>query len=306
MALSAVLNWFGLPDRMLLRVPPPLADIEAAAMSMAPPAVLHDGVARPIAVPSIWTSERLRAAASLWGEGFHTPGGDLEILRLAKPLGLSSASSLLLVGAAAGGPSRALASQLGVWVSGFENDLALTAEAETFIARSKLTKRAPIGLWNPADPVFRKKFHHHGIALEPLRDNPVEQTLAAIGQALKPGGHLAMLQVVADTPLDPSDPTVAHWARLDRRDPRAIPSETTITRVLKRLRFDVRVVEDLSERHIHQALLGWRAAVRRMEEERPARRQAMAFVQEAELWLFRLRLFQLGALRLVRWHGIGR
>jgi hypothetical protein len=42
-----------------------------------------------------------------------------------------------------------------------------------------------------------------------------------------------------------------------------------------------------------------------MEDNHPSRRRIMRYVQEAELWLVRLRLFQPGWLRLVRWHAIG-
>ena len=57
---------------------------------------------------------------ALWGEGYIVPGGEAETLRLAKPMGLSAASSLILVGAGTGGPARSIASNLGVWVTGFE------------------------------------------------------------------------------------------------------------------------------------------------------------------------------------------
>jgi hypothetical protein len=67
----------------------------------------------------------------------------------------------------------------------------------------------------------------------------------------------------------------------------------------------VRVAEDVSDRHTHQALMGWRSTVRTMEDTRPTRRQAMRSVQEAELWMLRLRLLQSGKLRLMRWHAIG-
>jgi hypothetical protein len=71
------------------------------------------------------------------------------------------------------------------------------------------------------------------------------------------------------------------------------------------LGFDVRLAEDVTQRQIQHALSGWRQAVREMERNRPSRRQAMRYVQEAELWLLRVRLLQPGMLRLVRWHGIG-
>jgi hypothetical protein len=84
-----------------------------------------------------------------------------------------------------------------------------------------------------------------------------------------------------------------------------LPKQETITRILGRLGFDVRVAEDVSQRQIHQVLAGWRNAVREMEDTRPTRRQAMRYIQEAELWMLRVRLFQPGWLRLVRWHAIG-
>jgi SAM-dependent methyltransferase len=229
----------------------------------------------------------------------------METLRLAKPLGLSKASSLLLLGAGSGGAACSLAIHLGVWVSGFEDDPDLLATAVDRVARRNLTKHAQTEMWNPAEPKFREGFYHHGLALEALHGSQPERVLSAVARALKPSGHLAMTELIADTPLDPGNPVVAAWAHLERRNPKALPTEVTITRILGRLGFDVRVCEDLSERHVSHALAGWRSLVRVMEDAPPTRREAMSSVQEAELWLLRLRLFEIGSLRLVRWHAIG-
>jgi hypothetical protein len=299
MALSAVMSWFGRPRRS--------SAPESRQEPDSEPALTDDVDLLPIPSrpPLPWTAERLATTDSLWGEGYQFPGGEIETLRLAKPLGLSAASSLLLIGAGAGGPPCSVATHLGAWVSGFEADPALAGAAVDRIARKNLTKRAQVETWDPENPRFREHFYHHGLALEPLRGSNPERTLAAISAALKPNGQLMMLELVADKPLDPTNPLVAAWARLERRDPASVPTEASITRILRRLRFDVRVVEDVSERHGHQAMLGWRTAVRTMEDVRPSRGAVMRCVQEAELWLLRLRLFQTGALRLVRWHGIG-
>src|SRR5450755_4421180 len=61
----------------------------------------------------IWPSARIGVVEALWGEGFLFPGGREETLRLATPLGLSAASSLLLLGAGSGGPARCIATELG-------------------------------------------------------------------------------------------------------------------------------------------------------------------------------------------------
>jgi SAM-dependent methyltransferase len=297
MATFAVKNWFGL-FQTPAEQPRPVPNIEPTAAFVPEPPLVTS-------TPPTWTPDRLVTTDALWGEGFQFPGGEIETLRLAKPMGLSKACSLLLIGAGGGGPACALAVQLGVWVSGFEADPELVAAAVNYIARRNLSKRAQIELWDPKEPNLREHFYHHGLALEPLHGSQPERTLSAIARALKPAGHLMMIELVADTPLDPTNPLVASWAHLERRDPAALPTEVGITRILGRLGFDVRVAEDVSDRHTHQALIGWRGAVRGMEDRPPTRREAMRNVQEAELWMLRLRLLQQGSLRLVRWHAIG-
>ncbi len=299
MPMSGMLNWFGRPPTLAepVRLRTPRVEPVATAEPELP--TMLDGA------PLSWSPERLVTTDALWGDGYQFPGGESETLRLAKPLGLSAAASLLLIGAGAGGPACSVATKLGAWVSGFEADPALVAAAVERIAHRNLTKRAQIEVWDPEEPNFRPRFYHHGLALQPLHGAVPERTLAAIAGALKPSGHLMMLEVVASAPLDSADPTVAAWARLERRDPKSVPSEVQITRILGRLGFDVRVVEDVSQRHIHQAMMGWRGVVRAMDDDRPTRREAMRSIQEAELWMVRLRLFQRKALRLVRWHGIG-
>jgi SAM-dependent methyltransferase len=242
----------------------------------------------------------------LWGDGFQFPGGELETLRLARPLGLSAASSLLLVGAGSGGPPCCVATHLGVWVTGFETDATLAAIANERSIRTGLGRRAQIEDWAPEAPDFGRSYYHHGLALESLRDGNPEPVLTAIASALKPGGQLTLVETAADTPLDPGDPVVAAWARLDRRDPAIVPSQASVTRMLGRLGYEVRIVEDISHRHVQQALHAWKQVVGGLEQVKPTARQAGPVVGEAELWLLQLRLFQAQKLRRVRWHAIGR
>ncbi len=257
----------------------------------------------PVSATAFWSKARIAMAEGLWGEGFLLPGGESEVLRFARPLGLSGAASLLLVGAQTGGPVTAIARQLGVWVNGFESDPALAALGAERSRLSGLGKRVQVETWNPDQPVFRAQAYHHGLALEPLLGARSEPVLAAIGGALKPGGQLMLLETVAEAPLASSDPEAMAWARVENRR-LDLPTEASITRMLGRLGFDVRGVEDLSQRHAHLAVLGWRNSVRRMREERPSPVQAALLVREAELWFRRLHLLRAGRLRLVRWHAV--
>ena len=295
MLTPSMRNWFGRSSRstvtMLLE---PTLDL--------PP----ERESKPVQpIEALWHPGRLAVSDALWGDGYLIPGGEIALLHLAKPLGLSAAASLLLLGAGAGGAACSLVTALGVWVNGFEADPDLVEAATQRIARSNLGKRARIDAWNPADPSFARQYYHHALALEPLLGHLPEAILAAISAALKPGGQLMMTELVADAPLNPDDALVAQWARLERRDPLALPTEIAITRVLGRQGYDVRIVEDLSQRFMHQGIMGWRRMVRSLQDAKPSRQQAKIVVHEAEVWLVRLRLFREGRLRLVRWHAIG-
>ena len=253
-----------------------------------------------------WSADRLRIVDSLWGNGFVFPGGEYEMLRLAKPIGLSSASSLLLLGAGSGGPVCSLAAKMGVWVTGLEADTELFHAAEARVARRNLGRRAQVLAWNKHKTELSGQSYHHAIALEPLCGCPIEPVLSAVEASIKTGGQFVMVELVADSPLDLSDASVRRWCELEHRDATRLPTEVSITRVLGRLGFDVRIVEDISQRHMNQALLGWRARVRAMQDAEPSALDARILIAEAELWLMRLRLLRSGRMRMVRWSAIGR
>jgi len=252
----------------------------------------------------VWPSARIGVVEALWGEGFLFPGGREETLRLAKPLGLSAASSLLLLGAGSGGPARCIATELGGWVSGYEANAHLAALANERTQVAGLGRRAEVQTWDPSEPAFPQHYYHHAIAIEPLHGAPSEPTLGAVSLALKQGGQFVLIETVADRRLDPSDAMVATWTRLDHRSV-DVPSELAITKILGHLGF-VRIVEDVSPRDIQCAIRGWTEAVRAMKGARPTLQQTALIVCEAELWMARVRLMRAGKLRLVRWHAIGR
>jgi SAM-dependent methyltransferase len=253
----------------------------------------------------VWPSARIGVVERLWGEGFLFPGGGDEVLRLAKPLGLSAASSLLLVGAGVGGPPRLIASEFGVWVTGYEANPRLVELANERSRRAGLGRRAQVEQWDPDVPKFPRRYFHHGIVIDALRVADPEALLHAISLALKPGGQLVLLETVSDLPLDRAEPIVGTWARLDHRGPE-VPSELGVTTVLGRLGFDVRIVEDVSRREMEEAVQGWQRAVKGWAQMHPSLRQVTVVVREAELWLARFRLMRAGRLRLVRWHAMVR
>ena len=253
-----------------------------------------------------WPAARLALVDQLWGRGFIFPGGEAETLRLTRPLGTSAATSLLLVGVGSGGPASAVTRNLGAWVTGMDNDPSLLAAARGLISRSQLSRKVSIKAWDPAGPDFGIKSHHHCLALEPLHGERPEPILAALTQGLKPGGHLVMTELTAETPLSMADPTVRRWASLERRDPASMMSGVAITRMLGRVGLDIRIAEDISDRHVGDAILGWRVMLRELQDQKPGRQQAALLIAEAELWLLRRRLIKEGRLKMMRWHAISR
>jgi hypothetical protein len=253
--------------------------------------------------PSHWNRDRIALVESLWGEGFIFPAGEQETLRLAMPLVLSEATSLLIVGVGSGGPASCIATQLGAWVTGFESDPDLAVLAMERSSRSGFSKRAAIKTWDPTEPNFSRRSFHRALALEPLRGAPPGPILVAMFQALRPGGELMMVDLVADEPLDPQDEAVLAWSRLEGRLP-VVPSQRAITAALGRLGFDLRVTEDISLRHMQQALRGWHDAIRGMRDNKPGHAMAGVLLTEAELWLRRISLIRAKKIRLVRWDAI--
>jgi cyclopropane fatty-acyl-phospholipid synthase-like methyltransferase len=273
----------------------------AAKASVPAPAAAHPAAKAGSA--EITLEDRLAVLTALWGEGFIGPGGEEEALRLAKPLGLTSSHSLLHLGAGLGGGTRAIAKASGAYVSGYELDPALAREASAAAAKAGMAKRAAVEVLDPKLPAIRSAYFHHALAQEalwPLADK--QPVLANLVQAVKPGGQLMVTDLVR-TDNDPTDAAWTAWAVLERTPPH-LGTERQIGRTMLGQGLDIRIVEDVTQRHITQALAAWMNRVTILRRAKPTPRQAALLVREAELWLRRCRLMQEGRMRMLRWHAI--
>jgi hypothetical protein len=247
MLASAIVKWFGRSPAT-----PPVA---AVAEPVAAAAV----AAQPV---TPWPPQRLALTDALWGEGFGFPGGEAEALRLARSLGPSEANSLLLVGGGAGGAACAITQTFGAWVAAAESELELVDAAQRLITRSQLGRKVSMAHWLPDKPAFEVRKYHHCVALEPLTGVDAEPILDGLARALKPAGQLVMTELVTDQKLDPRSPGLARWAVLERRNPAQLMAPAAVTRLLGRVGMDVRIAEDISERHLEQAVAAWQELVR--------------------------------------------
>ncbi len=240
-----------------------------------------------------WSPRRTEAVEALWGGGF------------TGPMGLNSNASLLMLGGGMGGPAETIVDTFGSWVASFEADAELAQIAEDRRARHPSGKRMQVAGWDRENPSFGHHNAHHAMALEAARGAPLDRMLDAMAAALRPHGHIVITEMVADNASPGEDREFAAWCRLENRAP-CLPRLDQVTSALARLHFDVRVVEDVSDRHVSETLAGWRAAVKTMARgPKPDTAAAAAFVTEAELWLLRIRLMRRFGFRLVRWHAVG-
>ena len=154
-------------------------------------------------------------------------------------------------------PPRVLATDLGVWVSGFDTDPALVDLAARRLQRagSAIAKRASAELWAPDSQAVRRQGFHHGLAIEALRHARPLDILPSIVQAIRPGGQFVLQELVATAPEATAQLTA--WCAMERRSPE-LPVEQDITTNLAQLGLDVRVVEDQTDRHASLVLRGWR------------------------------------------------
>ncbi len=256
--------------------------------------------------PSIarWPRARVDAVEALWGSGYAAPGGEPETLRLVKPLALSSSVTVLLLGGGFGGPAQTICDSFGAWVASYEAD-----EEQRAIAAARATpvqgkSRISVGAWNRAAPAFRPRSANHAFLLEALRGARPAPVLESLATALSANSQIVLTELVAETPPSVQDREFAAWCRLDNRLP-GLPRAQEVTDAFQAQGYEVRVAEDMSDRHITQTLSGWREAVRGMAAgPRPAAHTAAAFVTEAELWLLRIRLMRRLGVKLMRWHAI--
>jgi hypothetical protein len=245
--------------------------------------------------------EVAQLADQLWGDGFLLPGGAAEANRLANLLPLSPATTLLLIGSDAGGAANAIATTRGAWVAAQQDNLLL-AERMALKLRP-LGKRATVATWDAEEPFFRHRYHHHALALEALRRCPGARLLPALSAALKPGGQLVLLELVAGEASGRNAALLGRWVELEGR---AAPPEAAaaLEAALVAAGFTLNVREDVGARHCAAVMAGWGRRVETLRQGNglPRGAKALALVTEAERWLLRQRLMQAGSLRLLRWH----
>lgn len=269
-----------------------------------PAASPHVERAAPVThyVPGTWPVERRDVLEEVWGKGCVQPGTSDDVAALMNVCALSSAKTMLALGAGLGGPSRHLVHKFGVWLVGLESDETLVAEANRRSLIEDLDKKA---VFHAAD--------YETLALKPSgydailcrnvlstvanRDGVIEQ----FAEGLKPSAHLVVVDfVVGET--KGNEAVLKHL--FESETPRLQPLRAQqIAASLKKRNFLIHVAKDITDEVMPRILEGWARFGQSLKPGVTPRFTAEIILDEAAKWETRMQALQTGAIRVYRFHA---
>ncbi len=284
---------------------------EDDAQDEAPPPVEEEPVAEagPPASPEIpldpWDERRAEIAQYIWGEGYCGPGGPEHVISMSKLLALSPKQSLLEIGSNLGGPARTLAQKFGVWVTGYESSENLVELANEISHRKGLLKKAEVFHYDPNTVADFDRRYDRALAKETLYQVEKKAHLLEVVEAhMKPGALFLITDYVLGDESWVASDEYREWR--DRESERRRPWLATvedIVSMLKKVRFNIRVNEDVSDHYIELINDSWKGADRvaeRVAAQEDGEALVQALLREAEFWSTRVRLLREGKIRLRR------
>ncbi len=265
-----------------------------------PPLLLTKRVYEDEPEDGSWTGERLAASELIWGQDFTQPGGEDLFLAFARPFGQIKAKNLLQLGAGVGGGTRALADQLGCWVTGLEADPLLAHDGHDRSVQMGMEARAPVRAYDPDRFELRARSFDYVFARESfhtIADRP--RLFQALHVGLKPAGEM----VFTDFLLSGGTPSEALsiWlgGHLPEPKPGGIPdTEST----LKRTGFDIRRAEDVTATYRTQLTASWDAATQHIRSSPLSRAALRPVIAECERWQRLVGAIDGGDLVVARFH----
>ncbi|MDA5192969.1 SAM-dependent methyltransferase [Govanella unica] len=250
-----------------------------------------------------WDRRRIEIAQYIWGEGYCGPGGPEHVIALSKLLAMSPEMSALVIGAGLGGPSRVLAQEFGVWITGVEESSQLAEAGMELSHRAGLAKKAEICHYEPKNPEFDRNFDRAFAkeALFTVEDKG--ELLLAIQKKLKADSLFLMTDYYISSPAVMSTPAFLEWREKEPQRPYPVTGEDMLE-LIKRAGFTVRVNEDVSEQYNSMIARAWseadKAIAKLLSQGEEGRALVDVLMREAELWSRRSKLLESNVLQVHR------
>lgn len=279
----------------------PAAKVEAAPAAAAPVAVeAAPAEASPdeAGAPEVMPLDRFQIMQTLWGDGFHLPGGEEFALRLAQGMEFTPGKPCLDLSAGLGGTARALANAHHVIVEGIEADPELAGAGQAISDQLGFGQTAPVRCASADSVTFEDGRYQAIFARQALfRSANRKKLLAKLHRALTPEGALVITDFALSTD-DVNDPAFAAWRAAEPGNP--LPARIDeYGEMLAELKYKVNAFEDLTAEYLPLIQSGWKRLHTCLQNAKLPPETAAMLMAEGNLWLARSRALESGRLRLL-------
>jgi len=251
-----------------------------------------------------WHKLRMQMMQLIWGEGYCGPGGTEHIQSMCKLLTMNSEMSAIVIGAGLGGPSRVLAEEFGVWITGYELSKELATQGmkiseDQGFASKAIIKHLDPEQDSPFDRHFDRAFSKEALYGFPNKEKILQDTF----DTLKNGALFLITDYTLTNMESLNNPDVQEWLKQEAELP--FPVTATIMKdALEKAGFSLRVNEDISQEYIELIEHSWsKAAVIAKELASKGEEGIKAIeslMEEAEHWALRAKILKEGHLHVWR------
>ncbi len=255
--------------------------------------------------PTAWSTERRVVAEKVWGTGFTLPGHTEYILDVVAGMMLSSADSLLEIGANLGGSTAAIVHRFGVYVTALERDADLRRAALNHAIKFDVDPKISFEPFDNELPRLRSDYFRGALIRETLFTiEDKEAFLKATASALKYGSQLVLLELFPDAGSDPSGD--CDWTEFEGREVFSWTLKDA-EKMLTNQGFLIRSADDESESYRKMAVNGWQSLLNQIDNVRDPQ-LAEPLITEAQRWVYRVGAVDAGRLRyghivaIKQWH----
>lgn len=249
-----------------------------------------------------WENPMIRVRQAIWGEGFRGPGGSAFALELVKPFAINNSMSILDFGCGAGGPTRTIAKEFDVYVTGIERDRDLVELGKLLSTKAGMERKAEVIAYDAENFVTRSGGFDCIYSIETLYRFPAREViLARLENVLKTRGQMTVADYVRGDTAAPDDPQIT--TALGEGTP-ALWTKSEYEKRFNELKFDLRVSEDITDKYRLRTLLALDQVTKVPEGKSVIRTFPEAFMAEVDDWHRRLNAIEAGALKVFRFYGI--
>ncbi|WP_337997211.1 class I SAM-dependent methyltransferase [Oleispirillum naphthae] len=252
--------------------------------------------------PGTWPIDRLDVLEALWGRGNLIPGSHDFVAGLMNVCALSSAKTMLDLGAGLGGASRAMVKKFGVWLVGLDREDILASEANRRSLSRNMDKKAVFFACDP-ETLRLKPSAYDAIlcrqVLSTVQDK--ENLFNQLAEALKPSAHLVIYDFVQGAAKGHAEVLKTLWATEIPKMQLQRPQQ--IANALKERNFLIHVAEDATAAYREMALGAWIAYCDALKPGTMKGLAAEVVLEECRRWVNRVAALDCGAVKVYRFHA---